>query len=107
MARTRARSEGGQEICAVAQPGDCTLSLRERAHAHVPRTARAHKIAIVIEQRGLIERAFLIRNRRHPIGAVGGKKLHPFPKAALVEEARFMNEELFEFAFRGAHASRM
>src|SRR5205807_1495596 len=43
MARARARGEGGQEICAVAEPGDCALSLRERAHSPVPRMAARHR----------------------------------------------------------------
>ena len=58
-----------------------------------------HQVAVVIEQRCLVERALLIGHRRHPIGAVLGEQLHPIAESALVEQARLVDEELLE---RGA-----
>src|SRR5262249_24925121 len=58
--------------------------------------ARLHQLAVVIEQRGLVERARLIGRRRHPIGAVLGEQLHPLAEAPLVEQPRFVDQEFFE-----------
>jgi hypothetical protein len=59
---------------------------------------RLHQIAVVVEQRGLVERAFLVGDRRHPIGAVLGEQPHPVAEAPLVEEARLVDHERLELS---------
>ena len=58
--------------------------------------ARLHQLAVVIEQRSLVERACLVGHRRHPIGAVLGEQLHPFAEAPLVEQPRLLDQERLE-----------
>ena len=70
-----------------------------------PLDARAHELAVIIEERGLIERALLAGDRRHPVGAVLREQRHPFAKAPLVEEQRLVDEERFQLRAIDTHGA--
>ena len=62
-----------------------------------PVDPRLHQVAVVVEQRHLVERALLIGDRRHPVGAVVGEQRHPVAEAPLVEQARLLEQEGLEY----------
>ena len=57
---------------------------------------RLHQFAIVVEQRGLVERALLVRHGGDPVGAILCEQSHPVAKAARIEELRLMNQKQLE-----------
>src|SRR5579872_1124262 len=63
-----------------------------------PLDPRLHQIAVVIEQRSLIERTLLIGHGWHPVGAVLVEQRHPVAKAPFIEQARLVDEKILERA---------
>ena len=69
--------------------------LRIHARAGKPPHPGFEQAAIVVDQRHGLDRVSLVGFARHPVPGVGREQSKPFVEFAVVEQPRFMQQELF------------